>query len=315
MSQTVDILGRAGIAAKDYLKPPSDNPFLLSVDRSTPAGVIRINEGNAKIDCYVDPKFKQAVLHVEEKARKIKRFVRGSTHRSEPDLEEVKDDLQQRFPIDFTTKEIRWSFSGVKVERVENFIDEFRPPRIEWRPSGFVTANILVDTKLDVLLGMDETAHFIAALPEQVTSVKDAHRVLKPKNKRLKKKSVRQGEWFFTPVSDSLERRLDQFAIEFPRQVRPTDLEWGSTHTARQALSLDSNLTVPMARAMRRLRIPLAIYVCGLILDTRKGHHEPLFLNRWHRVDRNSELGRLETVDSKVRTSARPMIRRMRSWD
>jgi hypothetical protein len=66
--------------------------------------------------------------------------------------------------------------------------------------------------KRHFLCGMDEQHCFIAMLPQPVSSVSRAHEVLKPRgfealSRRAQRHAVRQGEFFFAPVSaDELKR-------------------------------------------------------------------------------------------------------------
>jgi hypothetical protein len=67
-------------------------------------------------------------------------------------------------------------------------------------------------SKRHFLCGMDEQHCFIAQLPQPVSAVSRAHEVLKPVgfealSRRAQRKSVRQGEFFFAPLSaDELKR-------------------------------------------------------------------------------------------------------------
>lgn len=315
-SKTVTALKAAGIAARDYSRPVPGGAFLISVDRKKEAGEILLNEGNAKIACYVDPKFRQAVLHVLERDRKITRTVTSKHYgREKPSRSWATDELRACFPVR-VQGDVDWQYEDVRIEKssVDDYDYSLRR-KVKtfsyWKISGKVTAVIESRDKHDFLVGMDETAHFIAALPQPVKSVAEAHEVLKPReaeeraearqiNRRAK--PLRQGEWFFRPVSASLQRKLTEYVKLNPGQVSARRLEFESSHVAKQCVRL------------HRLTggIPAGTYAIGLILDRRAGHHEPLLLDRWHRVDRNRE----KTFSSSELQNSRIVERRRRNtWD
>lgn len=313
----VEKLVGAGIKARPLARPPRDNPFLLSIDRKIEGGEIVVNEGNAKVDCYVDPKLRQAVLHIEEKARKITRKVTRTYGSKKPAAHIVQAEMEASFPVLINGK-VKYKCGKVEWTPIqERSLRNRRMLTIGWKATADVTAQVLVDTKLDLLMGKDETAHFIAALPESAKSVKQAHRLLKPEGKRLKVETLRQGEWFFIPVSDSLEKKLNEYVKENPGRVGVRRLENGSSHVAKQAVLYGPGAKKLSSRTIRRRTNynsgEFAWYVCGYVIDGRVGHHEPLFLTRWHRVERNNEVTFREP-ESMI--AERPRFRpSTRSWD
>jgi hypothetical protein len=73
--------------------------------------------------------------------------------------------------------------------------------------------------KRHFLMGMDECHLFVCRLPRAATTVAEAHRILAPEtvrsNRALKKKVVRQGEWFFTPVSQDVEEQIAAYIAKY----------------------------------------------------------------------------------------------------
>jgi hypothetical protein len=66
--------------------------------------------------------------------------------------------------------------------------------------------------KRHFLCGTDERQYFIAQLPVPVTTVRQAHEVLRPQAvTNSKGKIVRQGEWFFVTPSTDEQAKLDGF--------------------------------------------------------------------------------------------------------
>lgn len=84
-------------------------------------------------------------------------------------------------------------------------------------------------------------------------------------------RAVRQGEWFFDPVTHAERARI---AAAQRRGAMAIDrsLERDSSHRASVLLVADQSFAI------------------GKVTDTRVKHHRPLVLNDWHRVTRNAEL-------------------------
>lgn len=287
-SKTVEQLLAAGILAQDYKRGPAGpDAFAISIQGTAPQGIVYVHEGNAKIKVAIDPKFRQAVMHVHEQPRKFTRKVIArimhSGREQRPSKQRQEDYLRLAFPIDVPGRP-EWTYKGRKCEWINLLRYGYH-----WRISAEVTAKIVVDTKHDFLVGMDEVHHFVAALPKRVKSVCEAHEVLKPDG--LTEKSVRQGEWFFTPVAEKLAKKIDgwikQQRIRYGGNVRllaVRRLEKGS-HTCKQWMRMNGK-----------------DYAKGYVMDRRSYRHDPLFLDGWHRIDRNKEV--------VVHTE-----RRTRTWD
>jgi hypothetical protein len=126
------------------------------------------------------------------------------------------------------------------------------------------------ESRLSLLVGMDEVAQFISALPADIVeSVDEAHDLLRG---RVSPEAKRQGEWFFTPVTQAEARAINGYLHTTSHNVNGAQLEPGSNHHASCIISVN------------RQR-----YVIGIVTDTRGTRHEPLLLPEWHRVSRNQE--------------------------
>lgn len=137
------------------------------------------------------------------------------------------------------------------------------------------------------LVGMDERSYFMAELPRPVTTVKDAHRALRPgevvdwesRRENRGKKAVRQGEWLFLPLPASEARELDN-------------------QIARKAVTLRQKAAIPGRPGKPHVAFRLAVErgpkgdVVHAQGSVRHVDHEPLHLNGWHRVVANMEVRR-----------------------
>jgi hypothetical protein len=127
------------------------------------------------------------------------------------------------------------------------------------------------------LCGMDESHLFIAQV-DGGTTVRDAHRLLKPEAVREADRSapgrtLRQGEWFFLRPPSAEARLLELRIREAPYIVRRSESLGGNgrPHVADEVVRLD----------------PARVYARGRI---RHPDHKTLVLSEWRRVHRNSEV-------------------------
>jgi len=98
-----------------------------------------------------------------------------------------------------------------------------------WHCSATV---VLYNNKNDetYLIGQDEGTYFGCVLPERVTSVEDAYECLKPPEAR-KGNVLRQGEWFFVPVSrKNLPSEVGCDALFEESIIMPIDDENANRH-------------------------------------------------------------------------------------
>ena len=127
------------------------------------------------------------------------------------------------------------------------------------------------------LCGMDESHLFIAQF-EGGTTVRDAHRQLKPPDVRDAERShagrlLRQGEWFFVPLGDGEKRLLTEEVSDRPWIVR-------------RKQSLGSNGHPHVADEVVLLGVS-RVYARGAV---RHPDHKTLVLDGWRRVHRNAEV-------------------------
>ncbi len=126
------------------------------------------------------------------------------------------------------------------------------------------------------LCGMDERHLFIARF-DGGTTVRDAHRLLKPAAVRDAERGhagrvLRQGEWFFVPLGPVDRRLLEALVRERPWAVRRNESLGGNgrPHVAAEVI-----------------RDGGRVYARGAV---RHVDHRTLVLDEWRRVHRNAEV-------------------------
>jgi len=139
------------------------------------------------------------------------------------------------------------------------------------------------------LVGMDERSYFMAELPRPVTTVKEAHRALRPgevvdwesRRENRGKKAVRQGEWLFLPLPALDAKELDN-------------------RIARREAILREKARIPGRPGKPHVAFRLAVvqgekgpfvYAQGSVTHA---DHDTLHLNGWHRVVANMEVRRAQ---------------------
>lgn len=287
MSALVDQLVDAGIDARAYRRGPAGvRSFVASIDPHPRAGRLWIWEGRSKIDAATNKRHRQAVLNVAEEGRELIQtvsthaYLRGPTGRPYGFLSDesiLKAAVHQM--------ELRWSLP--KGTHFEGRL-KFKPKSLSTGSMAQVTVRAVAPASNTALLvGMDETHHFVAQLPQfGVPSVARAHFLLKPNAARVPG-TKRQGEWFFVPVEDEM---LLTTLMSRLKQVEYEPLERKSSHHA----------TVLHHRARK--------YAIGLVMDNRTGRHAPLMLTGFHEVVRNREI-------AVAPTPARAAEPQRRYWD
>jgi len=126
------------------------------------------------------------------------------------------------------------------------------------------------------LCGNDESHLFVAQF-QGGTSVKDAHRLLNPQEAREAERAgagriLRQGEWFFAPLT-ALEKRLLSLELE------------KAPYVARRRESLGGNGRPHVADLV--VFLERRVYARGAV---RHPDHKTLVLDEWRRVYRNAEV-------------------------
>lgn len=271
--------------------PIRDEIMTMSVNNGE---LLRLWAGTAEFEVFSDKSHGQAVLQVNEEARIISEILnvnRGNRTQHDKRLTGLQipnDKISRNILLEVTSEIQNWinppGYSVTSSDLQKHFDTS------DWKiPSGVYFEGSVVlelihevpETDATFLVGMDETAHFIAQLPEKVESVDEAHDVLKPALAKNRDDIKRQGEWFFVPVTNpsilrELEKRESRLALR--------RLENSSSHSATTVFYQNRQ------------------YALGLVVDRRKGHHKTLLLPTWHRVIRNLEVNQ-------------PRTRSRRKWD
>ena len=137
-------------------------------------------------------------------------------------------------------------------------------------------------TQTNLLVGTDEHKLFICALPEEPKNVEHAHEILRPEG--VPEDSLRQGEWFFVPITDE-EARM------FFKKPGPAEAEiarvYGIPHVNRSATRLEAGsshyVNIQLTRDEQS-------FVIGRVYDERPDRHSELFLGGLHKAIRNREI-------------------------
>lgn len=299
-------LGTAGMNAATYAKPPVAKDLMV-MGTGNAAEVVRLWPGLAELEASVDSSHRQAVLNSHEEAREVVEYHATHSHWAKdapPRLVVPGAKISRKIVLresDWLSKALKsegyTDYTGRTVQQMSakrvaklfdiRLVDMTSNPAL--REGGMNTVVRITqtteDTDTSFLLGMDETAHFICQLPTQVSTVDEAHDVLKPPEvKRTKQDWKRQGEWFFVPVGN--QRLITQLNARIANAVfRP--LEGGRQYGAGWSGGSSHQGLV--------LNYGGKQYALGTIMDRRKGHHAPLILSKWHRVIRNREVAMPET--------------------
>ena len=124
-----------------------------------------------------------------------------------------------------------------------------------------------------MLVGCDERQLFMCELPKPCTSVKQAHEALRPA--AVPKTTIRQGEWFFVPVTDhehgniKLALRGNHAVIRRNEAINRYIPRAGKPHIVEEILPFGG------------------VFVRGAV---RHPDHKTIQLRSWHRVVKNLEV-------------------------
>jgi len=264
--RVIDLLKKAGVRASFYTRPPlNKETFTLSMDNKNE---IRIWPGIAEIQIHSGTgdsrRLKQAVITASERRREITETL---------NLVRRGPNWKPQLAIDYSQLRLPES-AKTRISKSE-FDPEVQDG--DWRGMWTIELVHVVPASVQsFLVGTDESSQFVSALPKPCKTLEEAHRALRPKGVPLG--CPRQGEWFFVPVSASVAKKLGDRAAQatggvFGTPIFAGRLEGGSSHWGHILTRLDKQL-----------------YATGLIRDSRKGRHEPLWLDGWHKVVRNTEL-------------------------
>lgn len=290
------ILNSAGMVAQRYARPPVGKS-IYTMSTGQKSDKFRFWLGDAEVTVAVDKNHRQAVLTVHEEERWIEDIVWGPSSMPRtrilnqatfvPDSDRslvykfftISAEDFSHTPVTGTTIQAAFEWEGYRVP----MNNSFGRRRYGIGDSAYQVCQHAPETTTAFLVGIDESSHFISQLPELATSVEEAHEILKPEP--LGDNYLRQGEWFFVPVTDPLvvEDLDDRLRRSLNRRGSAAFGEM-ERHSSHQGIAV----TAYGGR-----------YAIGPIVDTRKGHHKLLMLDGWHKVMRNTEVVVKQAADPR----------------
>lgn len=264
-------LSTYGMNVSEYSRSPAGGKMVFIISPSVSGDQIRLWAGErSKINVVGDKDWRQAVLQVDEEKRTIVREFKYSARSDWEAKARAERELENLFVVPGRARTSSKIIGTTKQLKTTEYLQYH------------VEAKLTIPrSSVNLLVGMDETAHFVAALPKRVDSVKEAHEILKPED-LPENNVVRQGEWFFEPVDNETYEKLEMLVELNPNLLGEKVMERNSTHKAKQGIYIKNDL-----------------YVIGYIIDTRKDRHDPIYLGDWHRVVRNKEISMPRTTRTR----------------
>jgi hypothetical protein len=291
-TKTKSALEAIGLNLVNYKRGPMGNHAVAMAKTSSGDGLrVWFPEG-AEIKLSTDKRKKQAVLNIREAARAIQNKTWNLSikfaHSLDANARSVaiekfikKHGQSQRVDYKFFIKAFPNQGNISDRHVLVNFVPNstFYPKQVEITPSASSSGRFQVKfygvsktrrTSTCFLLGVDEKKHFISVLKKPVTTVSEAHAELRPD---VSDKAIRQGEWFFDPVSVEEEVEILRARVTNTHYQRTDQrpLESGSSHVASHFFHKGKQ------------------YAVGNVRDRRSGYHATLTLPRLSRVVRNNE--------------------------
>lgn len=290
-----------GLVVVPYENPPmGKNVFTIALDATSE--MVRIWPGLAKVtveDSTAEPK-PQMILHAAESGHKVQNKIRinsgqwGFWRWEYANAAPSSDLPAENFVIDSFPDGTKFAWAknspwvGTPAKRQPS---SHRTEYIAWEREMTIS---VPKSDMHFLVGYDEQKCFIARLPEAAATVAQAHRILRPKN--LTRDAVRQGEWFFDPLtikgSEQIDARIKSEDISTLNGIhgwRWTRGRGSATlgpNTLWTTCRLENNST---HRAQSVIVLDGVMYAKGKISDSRTSRHHSIILDRWHRVVRNNE--------------------------
>lgn len=262
-------------------KATSDTDFVdvifemsLEVGRSK----LVLDPGLADVTIYPDADKRQVVMHVKEDARTIERTYKVRALNAKKAREDFKKG--SRFPLHLPGEQTTYEVVGAVKNVSPKDMPGIKGIRFEFE--GTVKATVAAST-MWFLVGYDEGNLFICRLPKSVKTVEAAHKSLRPKN--VPEGSLRQGEWFFVPVTDDkLKDKLDKQINAFNESEQLGDSSRDSSHHA--LIGVTDGVWTDRKQ-----------YAIGLIVDEQE-NHKHLRLDGWHLAVHNLEVDPPAGVES-----------------
>lgn len=250
MSHLMERFARAGLDLRLASSPFTGNSDIFALDiRRTRAHDVRSEhflawmgkEDNTVQVQAVDKAERQLVLYVREARRSFTETV-----------------------PDWATRTINAPIGSFTWRRIVAQRVGLEPRELVVRADNSVVVHRSTSaTGRHMLVGCDERQLFMCELPKPCTSVKQAHEALRPKS-LPKEKVIRQGEWFFVPVSDftpGIVHRNTAINRFIPRAGKPHIVD--------------------------EIGIADGVYARG---GVRHPDHKTIKLRGWHRVVKNLEV-------------------------
>lgn len=280
--ELVKKLAEANIVVKPYARNPLPGAGLI-LNPGTSGKEIRVfcNPKIAKIKINLSKQFNQAVLNIIEPKRIITRTADVKHYCYNDTIETVRKAVEKRKSYLSVVIPGNFKITGKITKKGEKDLlnCDFKLKHGSFIFIQTTFTAVIPKTELNILLGKDDNAHFVCAIPKKVNSVKEARRSLRPDN--VPPGSKRQGEFFFVPVNMN-ENDINNI-VQFKNASFCSDihraLEKFSTHTAQEIILFN-----------KTSRFYKKMIVKGKIKDRRKGRHHTLMLNSWHQVIRNKEI-------------------------
>lgn len=300
LAQTLTL---AGIDAVPYKRNPLPGTNLIfNPGVSGKKIYVYADPENAEIDVRRSKRHTQAVIHAVEPRRKIVSNEKVQTWISSTStFKTAQEDVLQRAKN--TEAGVTIASKGVRRSYVieERGLKEIKKALKTVGDGGFnnsyynitVKATVIAPkTKITMLVGKDESRHFISALPERVHSVPEARELLRPNN--VPKGSLRQGEFFFVPIELTREDMDYMFMRALNGKYKEVFNEgrWNVKLTKRRHRleSFSSHSASIKALFPKGHKYYNKTIVKGTIKDSRRGRHSTLHLDSWHEVIRNKEI-------------------------
>lgn len=278
MSIVIEKLNSIGLYVGQYKRGPAGkHSFAIAVEGQ----YLKLWEGDAEITVHTDRRKRQAVITVEEKPRNITAYVQTYCEHNDDDTpERLLRNVKINCGIQFLRSVCAVSVpnSRLRIVEVKSLTGGSSPNRVR--------VKLLFTTKRTItsfLVGFDNDAvyPFVSQLKKIVNTVDEAHKELLPVGIKLKPGHLRQGEWFFNPVSKKTAVQLNRNIHKAKyKSVSGVDT-WNMFTDRRDFASSHRGLTLSLNKKN---------YVIGVVRDARKGRHFPLFLNGWYEVIRNNEV-------------------------
>lgn len=272
----VKALEKVGIKMVEYKRGPLGQYNVSLAKTRSGDGIMFWFPERAEIKVSTSKKHKQAVLVIKEKSRKVPN--QTTARRQSCYLSPTNGEKTESWES-FKLRNPNISILGRELKTFIGDGSKFVPKTVHFSTNNYGDKLFHVkgysetgQTTNCFLIGCDENKHFISALKKCVETVPAAHKELRPKG--LSNKAVRQGEWFFDPVSQKKAIKLLTHRKHRHDSYDDVELEFGSSHRAEYAIYGQNG------------RIAYAV---GKITDTRRGYHKPLFLETVCRVVRNNE--------------------------